>query len=278
MMMAEILSTTAAEDNLLRLERIDKRYGEQWVLRGISLGIPRGQFCVILGPSGAGKSTLLRMVNGLAEPDTGIVYVGGERVDNTNLARIRAGIGMIHQHFNLVTRASVATNLLAGALPKVALWRALLLWFPALYRRRACELAAAVGLNAAQLGRRVSALSGGQQQRVGIARAFMLEPSIILADEPVASLDPKISRDILRLLHSESRRRGTTVLCTLHQVDLAREFADRIVAVRAGEIVFDGPPACFDETFARRVYGDPAGAHLPDATDELRVGESLSCP
>ena len=241
--------------SMVRFDNIEKRFGENRVLNRISLDIPRGQFCVILGPSGAGKSTLLRMVNGLVTPTTGSVYIEGWRVERDNLKHIRTGIGMIHQHFNLVQRASVATNVLAGALPRVALWRALLMWFPVPYRRKACQLARAVGLNATQLSRRVSALSGGQQQRVGIARAFMLDPSVILADEPVASLDPKISRDILGLLRDESRRRAATVLCTLHQIDLAREFADRIVAVRGGEIVFDGEPKAFDDAALRSIYG-----------------------
>lgn len=256
-------NTAVNNNSMLRFERIEKHFGETRVLNHINLDIPRGQFCVILGPSGAGKSTLLRLVNGLVAPSTGAVYVDGRRVQVSSLKRIRPGIGMIHQHFNLVQRATVATNVLSGALPSIPLWRALLMWFPAVYRRKACLLAEAVGLDAAQLTRRVGALSGGQQQRVGIARAFMLDPSVILADEPVASLDPKISRDILSLLRDESRRRGATVLCTLHQIDLAREFADRIVAVRGGEMVFDGEPAAFDETSLKAIYGESGTSSDP---------------
>ena len=223
-------------------------------LDGVTLDIPKGQFCVLLGPSGAGKSTLLRMVNGLAEPSHGEVLVGGTKVTAATLALIRPQIGMIHQQFNLVPRSSVALNVLAGALPATPAWRAILSLFPLHFRRRACELLAAVGLEELHLQRRVSELSGGQQQRVGIARAFMLDPQIVLADEPVASLDPRISRDILALLKQQSCESGTTVLCTLHQVELAREFADRIVALRNGKLVFDGTPAQFTQATASALY------------------------
>jgi phosphonate transport system ATP-binding protein len=246
---------------MLRFDSVGMHYPDGTVaLKTVSLDIPPGQFCVVLGASGAGKSTLLRMANGLVRPSSGQVHVGGERVAPGSLATIRPCIGMIHQQFNLVLRASVATNVLSGALPELPLWRALAGLFPEATRRRACELLESVGLQEHHLQRRASELSGGQQQRVGIARAFMLAPPLVLADEPVASLDPQASREVLDLLRQQAAERRTTVLCSLHQVALAREFADRIVALRGGVLVFDGPPQDFDAAAAEALYGNPGGA------------------
>jgi phosphonate transport system ATP-binding protein len=167
---------------------------------------------------------------------------------------------MIHQHFNLVPRASVAENVVSGALPAVSTLQAITGLFPAAHRRRACELVAAVGLGQDQLRKRVEALSGGQQQRVGIARAFMLAPRVILADEPVASLDPQTSKVILGLLRGQARENGATVVCSLHQVDLARAFADRVIALRGGELVFDGSPQALTAAALRDIYRRPTSA------------------
>jgi phosphonate transport system ATP-binding protein len=224
-------------------EHVAKRYPDGTVaLADVSFEVPPGQFCVILGRSGAGKSTLLKCVNGLAQPSEGRVIVDGVEVSTKTLGLLRPRIGMIHQSFNLVPRASVAANVIAGALPAVSTVRALSGMFPRGHREKACALLADVGLGEEHLRRRVASLSGGQQQRVGIARAFMLDPAYVLADEPVASLDPQTSFDILALLEREAKERGTTVLCSLHQIDLALRFADRIVALRDGRIMFDGAP------------------------------------
>lgn len=256
--------------DMLRFEAVGMRYPDgTTALKSISLAVPRGQFCVILGASGAGKSTLLRMANGLTVPTQGTVWVDGQQVQPASFASVRPRIGMVHQHFNLVSRATVATNVLSGALPGLPVWRTYLMRFPAALRERACHLVRAVGLQAEHLHRRVSELSGGQQQRVGIARAFMMDPALLLADEPVASLDPRISRDILSLLRDQARERDATVFCSLHQVELAREFADRIVAVRQGVVVFDGPASEFDDAQAAALY--EAG------TTELNVqGEAIT--
>jgi len=224
-------------------------------LQRVNLDIPRGQFCVVLGPSGAGKSTLLRAVNGLVLATEGTLTVDGVTLGPDSLRAIRARIGMIHQQFNLVDRSTVLSNVLAGALPAVPLWRVLFNAYPAALRQKAARLLHEVGLNEGHLTRRVTELSGGQQQRVGIARAFMLDPAVVLADEPVASLDPKTSRDILGLIKQASQVHGATVLCTLHQIELAREFADRIVALRGGEIVFDGTPDEIDTATLSQVFG-----------------------
>ena len=222
----------------------------------VSFDVPRGQFCVVLGSSGAGKSTLLRLVNGMVEPTEGTVEFDGLTVDRKSLPKIQPRIGMVHQQFNLVPRLSVLNNVLAGALPSISNLRALLGLFPEALRRRACWLLSEVGLDEEHLYRKAANLSGGQQQRVAIARAFILEPQLVLADEPVASLDPEISRVILRLLRDESRKHDSTVLCSLHQVELAVEFADRIVGMSQGRVVFDGLPADFDEAARLALYNN----------------------
>ena len=243
------------EPDVLVFKAVGRRFADgTQALSDVSLRVPAGQFCVLLGASGAGKSTLLRLVNGLDSATQGTVDFNGVRVQGSSLARIRPRVAMIHQQFNLVTRSSVERNVLSGMLPTLPLWRAIAALFPLPARRRACELIAAVGLGEEHLRRRVAELSGGQQQRVGIARAFMLDPAVVLADEPVASLDPRTSRDIMALLRTQSRQRAATVLCSLHQIDLAREFADRIVALRDGRVVFDGTAAEFDDASAAAVY------------------------
>ncbi|GAA4341171.1 phosphonate ABC transporter ATP-binding protein [Pigmentiphaga soli] len=253
---------------MLMFEGVGKRYPDGTeALADVTLRIPKGQFCVLLGPSGAGKSTLLRMANGLVVPTQGNVAVAGTPVGPASLPRLRPRIGMIHQQFDLVPQSTVATNVLAGALPYISAWRALAGLFPETYRAKACELLAAVGLDESHLARRASQLSGGQMQRVGIARAFMLDPLLVLADEPVASLDPKVSRDILDLLRRQSRLRGATLLCSLHQLDLAREYADRIVALRHGRVAFDGAPADLTAQSCEAIFGTPDASGVAPRTD-----------
>lgn len=259
---------------MLRFDSVAMRYADGTeAVKAVSLRVPHGQFCVVLGSSGAGKSTLLRMANGLVTPTQGAVHVDGKRVEAASLAAIRPRIGMIHQQFNLVLRASVATNVLAGALPAIGTARAMLGLFPKTMRDEACRLLASVGLQSQHLARRASELSGGQQQRVGIARAFMLAPPLVLADEPVASLDPQASRDVLELLKRQAAERGTTVLCSLHQVELARAFADRIVALRDGALVFDGAAAAFGAEEERALYQRrpvmAADTRVPVAAEDL---------
>ena len=224
-------------------------------LDDVSFDVPQGQFCVVLGRSGSGKTTLLRSVNGLTDLDGGAVRLGDTAMAPATLRAIRRKVAMVHQSFNLVERASVAANVLSGAVAEAPAWRVHLGWYPAHLRARACAVLHRVGLDEIHLPRRAAALSGGQQQRVGIARALLLDPEVILADEPVASLDPAISREILTLLRDVARERGATVLCSLHQTDLARDFADRIVGMRHGRVAFDGPPARFDAAAEAALYG-----------------------
>lgn len=237
-------------------------------LDGVSADVRRGEFCVVLGPSGSGKSTLLRVVNGLTDLTSGAMTLGDTALSPKTLRGIRRRVAMVHQQFNLVERASVASNVLSGAVAEVPSWRALLGWYPDHLRDRACEVVARVGLDEIHLPRRASALSGGQQQRVGIARALLLRPEVILADEPVASLDPAISREVLGLLREAAREQGATVLCSLHQTDLAREFADRIIGMRKGRVVFDGAPHLFDAGAEEELYEGLAAPVVGDSARE----------
>ncbi len=263
---------------MIRFESLQKVWPDSTrAISDVSLDIPTGQFCVILGPSGAGKSTLLRAVNGLMQPTAGRVLIDGTEFNPATQKQLRQRVAMIHQHFNLTNRMSVASNVLAGLLPAVSTARALSGWFKPTHRQKACQLLDRVGLSPAHLKRRAGDLSGGQQQRVGIARAFMLDPEVVLADEPVASLDPKISRDILTLIRDAARERNATVLCSLHQIDLAREFGDRIVGMRNGSVVFDGTPAEFTDERVQALY---RGAHWEDtsATEEVEaVSHETEC-
>lgn len=244
--------------NAIRFDGVALRYPDGTdALHQIDLTIARAQVCVLLGASGAGKSSLLAMVNGLVRPTGGSVSVEGMPLDRSTLRRVRPRIGTIHQQFGLASRASVATNLIAGAAAALPLWRVLSGAWPAPLVERARVLLDDVGLPQELLARRVEQLSGGQQQRVAIARAFLLDPAIVLADEPVASLDPRHAREVLALLGRQARDRGATVLCSLHQIDLARDFADRIIGLRGGRVVFDGPPAALDGRDVTALYRHP---------------------
>lgn len=228
---------------MLRFRDVTKTFGDgTHALRAMSVEVPRSLFTVVLGSSGAGKSTLLHLVNGMTHPTDGTVEVDGIQLDRGTLRQIQRMVSMIHQQFHLVHRLPVLDNVLSGALRDISTTRALLKRFTPQQIRRACELIGLVGLGPEHLYRRAGDLSGGQQQRVAIARAFISMPKVVLADEPVSSLDPTTSREILALLKSTARQFGATVLCSLHHVPLALEFADRIVGMRSGQIVFEGPP------------------------------------
>ncbi len=220
----------------------------------VSLHIRQGEFCVLLGPSGAGKSTLMNMVNGVVVPTSGELTLGDLPLNKKHLKPIQRRIGMVHQQLHLVPRLSVLHNVLAGLLPEVGFWRSLIKSFPKAEQLRAFELLNEVGLEERHLTRRASALSGGQQQRVAIARAFISKPDVVLADEPVASLDPAMSRSVLESLKSAAKHHGVTVLCTLHQMEYALEFADRIVALRHGKVFFDGHPREMDAKAQEMLY------------------------
>jgi len=223
-------------------------------VKGVSVHLEQGEFCVLLGPSGAGKSTLMNMVNGLVEPTSGKIILDGEPLNKKNLQMIQRSVSMIHQQLYLIPRLSVLHNVLTGILPLAGFWRSMIKSFPFKDQQRACELLSEVGLKEKHLMRRASELSGGQQQRVAIARAFMASPKVVLADEPVASLDPTMSRSVLKSLKKAAQINGATVLCTLHQIDYALEFADRIIALREGEVFFDGAPSEMNSEVQMKLY------------------------
>ncbi|MEM9882398.1 MAG: phosphonate ABC transporter ATP-binding protein [Planctomycetota bacterium] len=269
---------------MLELRDIDKVYesrqGRVTAVEGVSLKLEKGEFCVLLGPSGAGKSTVLRVINGMTQASRGEVAFDGEPVVRRNRRSMQNRIGTIHQQFFLVPRLSVLDNVLSGILPKLGFIRSMLKLFASADRKRACELIGRVELSESQLYQKAGRLSGGQQQRVAIARAFIRNPDLVLADEPVASLDPSTSRGILRLLRGAAHETGATVLCSLHQVDLAHEFADRIVAMRQGKLVFDGRPNELDEAMLAHIYdGTPTSSHSAAAPEPApREDQSVPMP
>ncbi len=255
---------------MIEIRGLVKRYGEFEALKGVDLDVKPGEFLVVLGPSGAGKSTLLRCINRLTEPSSGDIRVDGRLVtpDAASLRRLRCQVAMIFQHYNVVPRLSVLKNVLTGrlgAMPALASWLQI---FPRADIDIALECLRRVELDdRAEL--RTDTLSGGQKQRVGIARALAQRPKVILADEPVASLDPKTSRTVLRYLKQASRELGITVVCNLHQIDYAREFGERIVGVSAGRVVFEGGPEALTEEVLQRIYpglghGEDEAASSPD--------------
>lgn len=221
----------------------------------LDLTVAPGEFCVILGPSGSGKSTLLRVISGLVKATAGSVALNGTELTGKTRRDLRRRLGMVHQDHGLVDRLSVLDNVMAGRAGDLPFWRLILRLFPRDVAVAACRLLAEVGLTEKEANRRARELSGGQRQRVGIARALMADPRLILADEPVASLDPQISREILSLLRRAARDRGAAVVCSLHQMDLAREFADRIIVMRSGCVIYDGSPTDFT--------GFPERSHRP---------------
>lgn len=242
---------------LLKLENVSKTYANGTAaLRDISLEIRSGEFVVVLGKSGSGKSTLLRCINRLVEPSTGRIFFGDIEITSAparSLRAIRHKIGMIFQEGFLVPRTSVLTNVLTGRLGNTAAWAALLNRFSADDVQAALRNLDRLGI-ADKAHEKIESLSGGQKQRVGIARAMMQEPDILLADEPVSSLDPATSQSILAALAEINRRDGVTVLCNLHIPELARQFGRRVLALKAGRLVYDGPPEGLDEATLNEFY------------------------
>ncbi len=230
--------------------------GDTVGLDGIDLDIGDGEMIALIGPSGAGKSTFLRCLNGLVTPTAGEIRIGDARVSGAvpeDLRRIRASIGFVFQQFNLLRRLSVLDNVLVGRLARLPVLRSLLGLFPAADVTRARAVLERVGL--AGLGdRRVDTLSGGQQQRVAIARALIQEPQMLLADEPMASLDPALAHTVLALLRRINEEDGLTVVTSLHVLDLARLYGRRVVGLRAGRVVYDGPPEGLTDAVAERIF------------------------
>jgi phosphonate transport system ATP-binding protein len=241
----------------LVVENLKKTYaGGEQALRGVSLKVDKQEFVGLIGLSGSGKSTLLRCINRLVEPDSGQVFLGKHEITalgKRDLKNARRNMGMIFQEFNLIERLSVIQNILSGRLGYVGFWRSALRKFPRKDIQRATQLSKIVGMQP-YLHKRADELSGGQRQRVGIARALIQDPKLLLVDEPTSSLDPAIGHDVMKEIRRISKELGVPVLISIHDVDLALEFADRIVAMREGAVVAEGPAHEFTQQKLQEVY------------------------
>lgn len=246
---------------MLKIENLTKVFPDGTVaLRNVSFEVKQGEFLAVIGLSGSGKSTLLRCINRLIEPTEGRVIWDGVDVtaaDGKELRHIRRQIGFIFQQFNLVRRSSVMINVLSGRLGYAHPFASLLHQFSSEDHQRARRALERVGIPE-KGNNRADQLSGGQQQRVGIARALMQEPRLMLADEPVASLDPVLAHSILQYLELLNREDGITVLCSLHFLDLVHRYASRVIGLKAGELVFDGLPSELTAKRFKEVYGEEA--------------------
>ncbi len=261
---------------ILDIQKLSKRYGNgELVLEDLDLHIEGSGITAIIGSSGAGKSTLLRCINRLVEPTSGRIVLDGvdlTALRGSELRNMRRSIGMIFQNFNLIDRLSVMENVLSGRLGYVGFFQAAARRYPQSDIEKAFNLLERVGLQDF-VNKRADTLSGGQRQRVGVVRALMQEPKLLLADEPTASLDPKTSVQILELIETISRELGLPVLLNIHNVAQARQFAQRIVGLRFGKIIFDGTTADLDDEALDRIYEGTAGTgDEDDWTPELAQG------
>ena len=248
---------------MIEFDHVSKVYANGTVgLDDVTLTIQDGEFVAIIGRSGAGKSTLLRTVNRMHQITSGKLTVNGTDVSalsGKRLRKFRRGIGMVFQSFNLVTRTSVIKNVLSACVPDMPFWRVLLGAFRKEDKIKALESLEKVGiLDKASV--RADQLSGGQQQRVALARTLTQDPQIILADEPVAALDPVTARQVMQDFVRINQEMGISILLNIHHVELALEYADRIIGIRAGRIVYDGPSANVDQKVLDAIYGDDAQA------------------
>lgn len=235
---------------MLKIEKLSKTYDSSiYALQDVSLVIEPGEFVVVLGKSGSGKSTLLRCINRLVEPTSGRIFLDEKEITGASpsrLRQLRKKIGMVFQQYNLVERFSVQTNVLSGKLASITSTASLLNLFPRVDIDKSRQVLNRLGLAGKEL-QRVDKLSGGQQQRVGLARALMQNPQLILADEPVSSLDPATSKQIMNLLAEFNKKDGVAVVCNLHLPSLAMEYGSRIIVLSKGRIVYDGPPTQLSE-------------------------------
>lgn len=243
---------------IMEVSNIDKSYsGNKKVLDDVSFDIRRGEVLSIIGPSGAGKSTLLRVINRMIEPSAGKISFQGEdtlSMKGKRLRSMRTDIGMIFQHYNLVDRVSVFENVLHGLLGYKNSLQGIFSLYSEAEKRRALEIISELGIEE-QIYKRCDELSGGQKQRVGIARALIQDPKIILCDEPIASLDPNASKVIMEYLRRISRERDITIIVNLHQLDVAKQYSDRIIGLNSGRIVYNDVPEAIDSETISRIYG-----------------------
>ena len=248
-------------DAVLSIRKASKSFGARRALDGVSIDVRKGEMIALIGPSGSGKSTLLRSISGLQTIDggEGVIEAFGEPVQeqgriSSGVRRTRTRIGFIAQQFNLVGRISLFTNVALGSLGRIETWRGLTGQWPAETKAAAMAALARVGV-ADYAAQRANTLSGGQQQRGAIARALVQKAKIILADEPVASLDPVAARKVMESLRDLNKQDGLTVLVTLHQVDYALRYCDRVIALKAGKIVYDGPAGGLKTSQLIDIYG-----------------------
>ncbi len=244
---------------MLRIKGLTKRYRTgDLALKGIDIDVPDGQVMALIGPSGAGKSTVIRCINRLVEPTSGTITLNDTEIvalSSGNLRRMRRRMGMIFQEYALVERLSVMENVLSGRLGYVGFWQSWARKFPQSDIDEAFRLLARVGLDH-MADKRADELSGGQRQRVGICRALIQNPELLLVDEPTASLDPKTSRQIMRLIKELCGERKLAAIINIHDVMLAQMFAERIVGLKLGEIVYDGPPDKLTPAVLTEIYGE----------------------
>jgi phosphonate transport system ATP-binding protein len=262
---------------MLEVDSLEKRYKTgDMALRGVSFTVAKGHVVGLIGPSGAGKSSLIRCINRLVEPTGGAIRLNGldlTKLSGGNLRQARRRIGMIFQEYALVERLTVMENVLSGRLGYVAFWRSFFRRFPQADVDKAFQLLDRVGLQD-HVDKRADALSGGQRQRVGIARALEQDPELLLVDEPTASLDPKTSRQIMRLICEVCRERDLPAIINIHDVVLAQMFVDRIIGLRAGAVVFDGPPTDLTDTALTEIYGEEDWHAMRKTREEDAADES----
>jgi phosphonate transport system ATP-binding protein len=267
----KILSISAKEVDMLRLESVVKRFDTTCAVDAVNLEIPAGQMVGIIGRSGAGKSTLLRLINRLIDPSEGHIYHNDLEVTALRgkaLLHWRSQCAMIFQQFNLVNRLNVITNVLVGRLGYHKTLPSLFKQFPRQEKARAIMALARLEIDQQAL-QRADTLSGGQQQRVAIAKALVQEPKILLADEPIASLDPRSAAKVMDALLSINKEYGITVLVNLHHLDTARSYCERIIGMADGSVIFDGPPDLLTDTRAGKIYGVEGSQDTPDRVLDL---------
>ncbi len=264
-------------DGMLRLKGLKKRYKTgDYALKGVDLEIPKGQVIALIGPSGAGKSTLIRCVNRLVEPTEGSVHLGDQEITSLSsgpLRKARRRMGMIFQEYALVERLTVMENVLSGRLGYVGFWASCFRKFPKKDVQEAYRLLDRVGLMH-MADKRADELSGGQRQRVGICRALIQDPDLLLVDEPTASLDPKTSRQIMRLINELCAERGLAAIINIHDVLLAQMYSQRVVGLKLGEIVYDGKPDGLKPAVLTEIYGEEDWEATIDEVDEDEEGEA----
>jgi phosphonate transport system ATP-binding protein len=263
---------------MLRLEKLVKTYktGDQ-ALKAVELEVPAGQVLALIGPSGAGKSTLIRCINQLVEPTSGKIYLGDLELtglSSGNLRRERRRMGMIFQEYALIERLRVMENVLSGRLGYVGFWRSFLRRFPQSDVDEAFRLLDRVGL-AHMADKRADELSGGQRQRVGICRALIQNPALLLVDEPTASLDPKTSRQIMRLICELCKERDLAAIINIHDVALAQMFVQRVIGLRLGAVEFDGPPEGLTPEVLTTIYGEEDWEATIETVNEDEIEEAL---